>query len=81
MALYQSNALERLHTINLNLLNSHKSYYITYKFICKLDKSVLHSDEHQDLQMICPPKTKHFIKVYQRKYKLNKTETSQEKQK
>ena len=43
------NALQRLHNINVNFSDSHENYYTAYKYICKSDKSVLHSDEHLDL--------------------------------
>ena len=42
---------------------------------------MLHSDEHPDLWEIGSTKTKNCVKAYQRKYKLNKPTTSQEKQK
>ena len=37
-------------TISVNFLDSHKNYNTAYKYICKSDKSVLHSNKHPDLQ-------------------------------
>ena len=74
-----TNVLERLNTINLNFSDFHKSHCIAYKFIGKSVISVLHNGELPDLQKICSPKTKYFIKACQRKHKLNKIETSQDK--
>ena len=66
---------------NVNFSDPHENYYTAYKYICKSDKYVLHSDEHPDLREIGSHKTKHCMRPYQRKHKLNKTTTSQEKQK
>ena len=45
-----TNALQRLHNINVNFSDSHENCYTAYKYICKSEKSVLHSDEHLDLR-------------------------------
>ena len=42
---------------------------------------MLHRAEHPDIREIGSHKNKHFMKVFQRKHKLNKTTPSQEKQK
>ena len=73
------NALQRLHNINVNFSDSHENYYTAYKYMCKSVESVSHSDEHPDLREIGSPKTKHCMKACQRKHKLKKTTTSQEK--
>ena len=69
-----------MHNINVNFLDSHENYNTAFKYICKSDKSALHSNEHLDLREIGSLKTKHCMKAYQCKHKLNKT-TSHEKQK
>ena len=70
-----------MHNINVNLSDSHDFYYTAYRYIFKSDISVLYSDEHREVREIGCPKTKHCKKTYHHKHKLNKTATSQEKQK
>ena len=70
-----------MHNISRNFSDSHENYYTAYKYICNSDEFVLHSAEHPDIREIGSHKTKHFMKAYQRKHKLNKTTSSEEKQK
>ena len=59
-------ALERSHGIVVHF-SDHEGYYSAYKYVCKFDQEVFHSDNHPNLQEIGSPHTSVCQKVYRQK--------------
>ena len=52
------------HQIVVNFSENHETYYTAYKYVCKKDCNIIHSQNHPDLQEVSSPKTKTCIKAY-----------------
>ena len=59
-------ALEKKHGIVVHF-SDHEGYYSAYKYVCKFDQNVFHSDNHPNLQEIGSPKTSLCQQAYRRK--------------
>ena len=59
-------ALERRHGIVV-YFSDHEGYYSAYKYVCKFDQEVFHSDNHPNLQEIGSPHTSVCQKAYRQK--------------
>ena len=51
------------HDIKVNFSDESLGYIAAYRYICKSDKEVLHSENHPDLRDICSPRTKACMKA------------------
>ena len=56
------------HDINVNFSSNHEYYYSAYKYICKSDENVVHSNGHPNLKEISSPRTKKCMASYKRKH-------------
>ena len=52
------------HGIMLNFSDSHNYYIAAYRYICKTDNQVYHSDGHPDLSDVGSPRTKKSTAAY-----------------
>ena len=58
------NYLMSNHQIVVNFSESHETYYTAYKYVCKKDCNVIHSQNHPDVQEVGSHKTKKYTKTY-----------------
>ena len=54
--------LKSKHNINVHFFDKSIGYIAAYRYICKSDKNVLHSENHPDLRDIGSPRTKAYMK-------------------
>ena len=55
--------LKSKHNINVHFSDKSLGYIVAYRYICKSDKEVLHSENHPDLRDIGSPRTKACMKA------------------
>ena len=68
------NYLVENHGVTVHFSDSHDNYYYSaYRYICKADTNVYHSNRHPNLQDVRSPKTKKCIKAYREKRKQQNT--------
>ena len=56
--------ISNTHGIVVNFSDKHDNYYSAYKYVCKSDSEVYHSEEHPDLKDVAPPRTTVSTKAY-----------------
>jgi len=63
------NHLVNTYGATVHFSDDHDSYYSAYRYICKTDTEVYHSEGHPNLKEAASPKTKHCIKANRNKRK------------
>ena len=63
------NRLFSKYNINVNFSDSHNHYISAYRYICKEDSEVYHSQAHPDLSEVGSPRTKTCIVAYRQNHK------------
>lgn len=63
------------HGAQLNFSEGHDNYYTAYKYICKEDEDVYHSDSHPNLKEAKSPKTNKCVKSYRSSRKAKRSAT------
>ena len=58
------NAIIKEHDVTLNFSANNDYYILAYKYVCKADDEVFHSDGHPDLKDVGSPRTKRSTKAY-----------------
>ena len=69
--------LSRKHNITVHFSESTENYYTAYRYVCKSDENVYHSDNHPDLNDIGSPQTKKCMKAYREKCKEKRNQKEQ----
>ena len=72
------NNLDSKYEIQVHFSMKHDNYYSAYKYVCKSDDQVYHSENHPNLKEIGSPKTKACIGAYRQKRKSENTNSKGE---
>ena len=71
-------AISNKHNIVLHFSDQHIGYNVAYKYICKSDKNVLHSENHPNLKAIGSPRTKKGMRAFSNKRRSSASATSKQ---
>ena len=72
------NSIKEKHNIVVNFSDEHNHYISAYRYVCKSDADVVHSNGHPDLSEVGSPRTKKSTEAYRRKRKsINSTSTEE----
>ena len=63
------NAITKQHKLTVNFSDNHDNYIAAYKYMCKTDDEVAHSNGHPDLSDVGSPRTKKSTKAYRQSRK------------
>ena len=69
-------AVRNKHGVILHFSGKHDNYYTAFKYVIKIDKEVLISPRHPNLEEISSPKTKKCVKAFPEKSKKRKAENA-----